>query len=467
MAKSPIKLDIKSFFRRIPGFTKLINNYESLKEEVASLRDEVAYLRGEVAHFSHQVLELEGEKTVFNQKVYYLESEKVAFSEQVSQLENEKIAFSKQVSQLENEKIAFSEQVSQLENEKAILHQQLAQREAEKITSRYQLVDGFIRYLMQREPDEGEISKWSKSSLSDHEIFVEFFTSNDYQNRLHIPQNNSLFGILTKAESIDSYLLYPGFDQAQLFVTLSSEPYQLSDFNNCLKFLRDNHWITPDKNTFLDVGANIGSMAIYAIASGDFTKAIGIEASSVNYQFMQWNIGVNNLNDKIQVLKYGLADFIGEQDIICSPYNCGDFRMSSDLDKNSENLYHEEQFNTERVNFTTLDHLSSQHDIVAEKIGWICIDCQGSEGLIFKGGQEFFKKANAPIYVEFWPYGINRLNCREEYFEFIVRYATETFRWVNNQIEPITLDFLKNFYELNLNTTQHLDILILPSKQTF
>lgn len=466
MAKSPIKPAIKSFFRRIPGFTKLINNYDRLKEEVASLRDEVACLRGEVAHLSHQVLELEGDKRVSSHQVYYLESEKVAFSQQISQLEGEKIAFSQQVSQLKSEKIAFSQQVLQLESEKATLQQQLTQHEVEKTTSRYQLLDSFIRYLMQREPHDGEIAQLINLSLSDREIFIQFFTSGEYQNRLHIPQNNTLFGILTKAESIDSYLLYPGFDQAQLFVTLGSEPYQLSDFNNCLKFLRDNDWITPEKNIFLDIGANIGSMSIYAITSGDFTQAIGIEASSVNYQFMQWNIGVNNLNDEIQALKYGLADFIGEQDIICSPYNCGDFRMSSDADGSPENLYHEEQFNTERVDFSTLDHLSNQHNIVAEKIGWICIDCQGSEGLIFKGGREFFKKVNAPIYVEFWPYGINRLKCREEYFEFIVQYATEIFSWVNNQIEPITLDFLKDFYELNLHTTLHLDILILPSKQT-
>ncbi len=408
--------------------------------------------------------QLEIKKVTLSQQLIKVEKEKDTLSQQLIKVEKEKDTLSQQLIKVEKEKKALSQQIAQLNNGEVILQKSLTQYSEEKLTSRYQLIDSFIRYLMQREPNEDEIEQWSTSSLSDREIFIQFFTSDEYQNRLHIPSNNTLFGILTKAESINSYLLYPGFDQAQLFVTLSSEPYQLSDFNNCLKFLKDNHWISPEKNTFLDIGANIGSMSIYAIASGDFTQAIGIEASSVNYQFMEWNISVNNLNDKIQALQYGLADFVGEQDIICSPYNCGDFRMSSDLDANSENLYHEEQFNTERVSFSTLDHLSNQHNIIAEKIGWICIDCQGSEGLIFKGGQDFFKKAKAPIYVEFWPYGINRLNCREEYFEFIVQYATEIFKWTNNQIESITLDFLKNFYEQNLHTTSHLDILLLPSK---
>jgi FkbM family methyltransferase len=358
------------------------------------------------------------------------------------------------------EKIAYlSQQLAQAE-------QLLLQKDTETMLTRYQLVDGFIRYLMQREPKEDEISHYSNSSLTDREIFIQLFTSDDYQSRLQIPKNNTLFGVLTKAEAIKSYLLYPSFDQAQLFTTLTSEPYQLSDFNACLDFLKERNWLIPDKTTFLDIGANIGSMSLYAISSGYFTQAIGVEASSLNYQFMQWNISINNLESQVHVLNYGLADFIGEQDLICSPYNCGDFRMSSQQTDNPENLYHEEQFNLEKVQFSTLDYLSEQHNIVAEKIGLICIDCQGSEGLIFKGGKEFLQRVKAPIYVEFWPYGINRLNCKDEYFEFITQYANEIFRWIDKEVQPITLDFLRDFYETNLHTTLHLDILLLPLKNS-
>ncbi len=360
----------------------------------------------------------------------------------------------------------------QLQEKIDYLSQQLAQAEElllkkdTKITlTRYQLVDAFIRYLMEREPKEDEISQYSNSSLTDREIFIQLFTSDDYQNRLQIPKNNTLFGVLTKADSIKSYLLYPSFDQAQLFTTLTSEPYQLSDFNACLNFLKEQNWLISDKTTFLDIGANIGSMSIYAISSGYFHQAIGIEASYLNYQFMQWNVSINRLESQVHALNYGLADFIGEQDIICSPYNCGDFRMSSQQTENPENLYHEDQFNLEKVQFSTLDCLSEQHNIIAEKIGLICIDCQGSEGLIFKGGKEFLQRVNAPIYVEFWPYGINRLNCKDEYFEFITQYANEIFRWIDKKVQPITLDFLKVFYETNLHTTLHLDILLLPVKK--
>lgn len=341
---------------------------------------------------------------------------------------------------------------------------EILQKNIERDLTRYQLVDAFIRYLMQREPKDGEISQYSNSSLTDREIFIQLFTSDDYQNRLQIPKINTLFGVLSKAESINSYLLYPSFDQAQLFTTLTSEPYQLSDFNACLDFLKERNWLVPDKKTFLDIGANIGSMSIYAISSGYFNQAIGIEASSLNYQFMQWNVSINKLESQIHALNYGLADFIGEQDLICSPYNCGDFRVSSKNTENSENLYHEDQFNLEKVQFLTLDFLSEQHNIIAEKIGLICIDCQGSEGLIFKGGKEFLQRVNAPIYVEFWPYGINRLNCKNEYFEFLAKYTNEIFRWIDKEVQPITLDFLRGFYETNLHTTLHLDILLLPNK---
>ena len=356
----------------------------------------------------------------------------------------------------------LQEKITYLSQQLAHVEGKLIQKESE----RYQLVDNFIRYLMQREPKEDEIPQYSNSSLTNSEIFIQLFTSDDYQDRLKIPKKNTLFGVLTKAEAIKSYLLYPSFDQAQLFTTLTSEPYQLSDFNACLDFLKERDWLVSDKKTFLDIGANIGSMSIYAISSGHFTQAIGVEASSLNYQFMHWNISINNLESQVHVLNYGLADFIGEQDLICSPYNCGDFRISSQQTDNPENLYHEEQFNLEKVQFSTLDYLSEQHNIVAEKIGLICIDCQGSEGLIFKGGKEFLQRLNAPIYVEFWPYGINRLNCKDEYFEFITQYANEIFRWIDKDVQLVTLGFLKGFYEENLHATLHLDILLLPEKNS-
>ncbi len=371
---------------------------------------------------------------------------------------------SEQLSQSEAEKLSLSQQLSQSEAEKLSLSQQLSQQHDNIVASRHYLVDAFVRYLCQREPREEEIAEYSNSNMSEREIFIHFYTSEEYQKRLHIPQNNKLVGILAKAESINANLLYPGFDQAQLFVTLTDEPYQLSDFHACLSFLKEKNWITLEKATFLDIGANIGSMSIYAIASGYYTQAIAIEPSALNHQFMLWNIAINNLQDKIHSLNYGVANFVGKKDLICSPYNCGDFRISSQLSENSQNLYHEDQFNVEKVNFSTLDDLSNKYNIVAGNIGWVCIDCQGSEGLIFKGGKEFFKRLNAPIYVEFWPYGINRLNCRNDYFEFITEYAESVFRWVQKEIQLIDIDFLKNFYEQNVNTTLHLDILLLPPK---
>jgi len=322
--------------------------------------------------------------------------------------------------------------------------------------------------LFQRTPQKSEVEHWLKTDFNNQELLNVFLDSEEYQelskttillnNLSHIP------GVITKTGTIDAYIAYPGSDRMQLNFALHGKPFQLDDLLECLHFLSAKALISSEKNCFLDIGANIGSTSIYAIKSKYFTQAICLEPAQINYQFLIWNSQINSLQDKIQCLKYGITNVVGEQELICSPTNCGDFRLNvAENHATNNDLFAETTFTSEKADFTTLDYLLANKIINTDNIGVIWVDCQGSEGLVFAGGNNFFQQLSVPIYTEFWPYGLKRLNCQAEYFEFLNNYGKAFVRFVNNQPQYIDLQYLTNFYDQNINTGEHCDILILPN----
>ena len=336
-----------------------------------------------------------------------------------------------------------------------------------KENKRRDFITFLYQKLLQRKPQESEVKQWLQTDFNEQELLSSFLDSEEYQElkKKQILLNNlaQLPGVITKVESVDAYIAYPGSDRVQLNFALHDKPFQLDDLLECLDFLAAKALINSEKNCFLDIGAHIGSTSVYALKTEYFEQAICLEPSSLNYQFLLWNCQINGLQDKIQCLKYGVANVIGKQELICSPTNCGDFRLNFAKTQPSNNdLFAETTFTSEKVDFTTLDHLLTNKIINIDNIGVIWIDCQGSEGLVFEGGNNFFQQLSVPIYTEFWPYGLKRLNCQKQYFDFLSGYGKALVRFINNQPQYIDLQYLTNFYDQNITTGEHCDILILP-----
>lgn len=374
-------------------------------------------------------------------------------------------------------KQAYLEQLNSQQNWQTILQSfldsaEFREKQLKQIQSRENKQDylrNLYRYLLKREPSQVELENANNSPLTYQELLRNFGESEEYKNLNQSESNliqvsDSLYGIMVKSEEINAYLLYPAFDKVQLQEALNGQPFQLTDFLACMEFLNNRELLSRQKTYFLDLGANIGSTSVYALKSNYFSNAICIEASSLNYQFLNFNSQINKLADKLKTFNYGLADFSGEGELICNPDNCGDFRIQPvNLEINSTNLFNEDNYTREVTQFITLNELMKQGILKSEEIGFIWIDCQGSEGLIFKGGEQFFQKVSVPLYVEFWPYGINRLAAKETYFNFIANYSSQLWKLTSEKFEPISLDFLNSFYNENLNTGEYIDILVIPN----
>jgi FkbM family methyltransferase len=63
--------------------------------------------------------------------------------------------------------------------------------------------------------------------------------------------------------------------------------------------------------TFVDVGANIGAMTVYALLTGKFAHAIAIEPDPHNFAILARNIAVNNLTARVTLIQAAASTVSG------------------------------------------------------------------------------------------------------------------------------------------------------------
>lgn len=200
---------------------------------------------------------------------------------------------------------------------------------------------------------------------------------------------------------------------------------------------------------FVDIGANIGTVAISAIIIAGFSKVIAIEPEPGNYKLLQLNCVANNLTDQIDLFNIALSDSDEELFFELSPTNYGDHRVSA---INTENISLESNRELIKVPGTTMVNLFTEHKINPDDVSLIWIDTQGYEGHILKGARNLLSH-KIPLCLEFWPHGLNRTGglelltniLKENYSHFCnVRQKTQQPEMID--IENIA-DFANSFEE--------------------
>ncbi|MEZ5842425.1 MAG: FkbM family methyltransferase [Hyphomicrobiaceae bacterium] len=82
---------------------------------------------------------------------------------------------------------------------------------------------------------------------------------------------------------------------------LSGRPYQRRHIDDALAILAAAGRLPPD-GVFLDIGANIGTMTLYAMCSGRFSAALAIEPDPRNHSILRRNLALNNLSGRVVAL---------------------------------------------------------------------------------------------------------------------------------------------------------------------
>lgn len=124
----------------------------------------------------------------------------------------------------------------------------------------------------------------------------------------------------------------------------------------------------PNKRTFIDVGANVGIWS--RPLSKKFQKVVAYEPALHNLECLKLNV-----NQKVDIRDYAVADFVGEADFHQGQKNCGDSKLSRPGKKGNYS-----------VSVKKLD------DEQLKEVDLIKIDVQGWELEVLRGGIELIRQ---------------------------------------------------------------------------
>lgn len=169
--------------------------------------------------------------------------------------------------------------------------------------------------------------------------------------------------------------------------------------------------------TFIDIGANIGTHLLHALQTSGFLYGIGVEADVSNYLLLQSNVALRGLTNRSRLLHAAMSSEVGEAEIELCPSNFGDHRIRiagiSGLPDLGESFR-----SVRKVKRETADRLlAGCVPDWSKTLTWM--DTQGHEGHILAGSAATLGACAPAVVMEFWPYGLERAGGRVLYFEFL------------------------------------------------
>ncbi len=177
---------------------------------------------------------------------------------------------------------------------------------------------------------------------------------------------------------------------------------------------------------FLDIGAHYGA---YSLCAAHFSncKVIAVEPVNENFQLLNENININNMQNQIQSYKYAVSDSVGK-----ASFN---IPWASD----SAGFYEHpnaKTIKTQDVEVVTVDSL-----IKSGRVDFIKIDTEGNEIKVLEGLSNTLKNnPDAKLIIELNPECLKRADSSpEELFEKIKHLDKEIFIIDDNEFKLVRI----------------------------
>jgi FkbM family methyltransferase len=167
----------------------------------------------------------------------------------------------------------------------------------------------------------------------------------------------------------------------------------------------------------LDVGANIGTVAVSLLVRHGVERVVAVEPDAENVRLLRANLALNGVQDRVEILQIALSDTDGTLLLERSENNCGDHRIRV-ADPSGPDLSGEGKRTTVEVVGRRLDWLADAKEIDLDSIDLVWMDAQGHEGHILAGADRL-AAAGIPIVTEYWPYGLRRAGGLESFHAFV------------------------------------------------
>ena len=184
----------------------------------------------------------------------------------------------------------------------------------------------------------------------------------------------------------DDILCLVRFDDHQLFVNprddkisytlMSGRPWQRGDLQAAFDVTSESDRLRKD-SVFIDVGANIGAITVYACLSGHFRHIVAVEPDAVNRSILEKNIALNGLADQVTVVPAAASSTGGQMTLHRDRKNLGAHSLEPGFAKSPGS--------TETVTVQSLDQIVIQAGFGLNDIGFVKIDVEGHEIDVLKG----------------------------------------------------------------------------------
>ena len=164
--------------------------------------------------------------------------------------------------------------------------------------------------------------------------------------------------------------------------------------------------------TIVDVGANVGMIAIGMLRLGLATRAIAVEPDPRNFRLLERNVRLNGMADRIACHRVAATDRKTDLTLALSADNAGDHHVIG-------GSVAEDEQRTVRVGGLPLDDIVSD---AARDVALLWLDVQGHEAQAIQGAQGLICQG-VPVVTEVWPYAVRRSGLtREDYCATIARF---------------------------------------------
>lgn len=194
-----------------------------------------------------------------------------------------------------------------------------------------------------------------------------------------------------------------------------SKSFEIDIINGAMTLLKELYNI--DNKMMIDIGANNGVIAISMLLKNYFNRVICIEPDPDNFNYLQTNVNLNSLNDKVDMFNIALSDKNEVLQFELSKTNFGDHRIrNKNVTNKFDTLFDEDSRKVINVDSMTLDKLVSKNSLIKAETSLIWMDIQGYEPNVFLGAKDFYRNVDKviPVVTEFWPYGMKRLGVTKE-----------------------------------------------------
>lgn len=161
-------------------------------------------------------------------------------------------------------------------------------------------------------------------------------------------------------------------------------------------------YFPKDKTIAINIGANIGDMAIPLALSG--WKVLAVEPNPSTYNLLRKNISQNSLEERIVPIE-GAISFSNSFAELAIPYQPG----NSELVVTEKPLgFSGVDVEVRRATVKTwrLDDLLVEYEVSPRQVGLVLSDTQGHESAVIETGDSIWSTGGL-AYVEVWPKGLD------------------------------------------------------------